>query len=575
MKRYFLFSVNLLLIIIVAFSLQAQKIQNLPKRQLSYSRLTSGLNVPNFEKGRSDFVMDDINNDGHVDILSIGDHGSPLFNTDQHGIMIWFNDGQGNFNLHMNGHFGYGGLAVGDVNNDGFKDFGMGMHHNYSSTNFGNQLIEVALGDGTGLQWTPWDQGLATNGETYGMFGTDLGDVNNDGLLDLVSISFGAGAGFHVYLNQGDGSWIPGFGILGNNSDMIIQFADLNNDGNLDFIAAHATGTAYFGDGNGNFVKNDTGLPYYGASVSRKGISVGDINNDGSFGLAFINNNGGVEVYEFNNVTNSWVSYSGNLPVSGSFQLTQLYDMNADGYTDVMAFGDRTFMLWFGDGNGNWTVGATFQTPETPGYAQAFRAGGDLNKNGFGDLVFLVREGSWMGYTNRLYVYAENSVPDELWIRPLYPKGNEKFFPGSTRFIQWASAVPGGLPSTVKIELSATGSNGPWVTIAEDIPNNGKYQWITPESGSENYYLKLTIASDNQSASMITPAPFTVFGAEIILGDANCDGIVNMLDAVTIVNYITGNDPQPFCFENADIDGNGTVNLFDLISAIGLIINKI
>ena len=70
---------------------------------------------------------------------------------------------------------------------------------------------------------------------------------------------------------------------------------------------------------------------------------------------------------------------------------------------------------------------------------------------------------------------------------------------------------------------------------------------------------------------MITAAPFTVFGAAIILGDANCDGIVNMLDAITIVNYITGNDPQPFCFENADIDGNGIVNLFDFISAIELI----
>lgn len=572
--KTFHFPLSVLMFIhIFSFSPQA-RCQSVSKDPLSFTRLISGLNVPSFEGGRSDFAMNDINNDGHVDILSIGDHGNPLIGSTQQGILIWFNDGQGNFNLQMNGNFGYGGIAVGDVNNDGFKDIGMGMHHNYSTTNFGDQLIEVALGDGTGLAWLPWDQGLATNGETWGMFGTDFGDVNNNGLLDLVSISFGSGAGLHVYMNQGNGTWVPSFGFLGNNSDMIIRFADLDNDGNLDFIAAHATGTAYFGDGNGNFLKNDNGLPVYGEFTPRYGISVGDVNNDGSFGFAYVNPGGGVEVYEFNPVNNAWVSYSGNLPSSGSSQLTQLHDMNADGFTDVMAFGNRTFRLWLGDGAGNWTTDATFQTPATPGYAQAFSAGADLNKNGFGDLVFLVREGSWINYQNKFYVYAEDSTPEELWIRPLYPKGNERFFPGSVRFIEWAAAVPGGVPSTVKIELSSTGQNGPWLTITDNLPNNGKYQWTTPTTGSENYFLKLTVYSANQSASMVTTAPFTVIGPAVIPGDSNCDGIVNLPDGITIVNYILGNNPQPFCFENADVDENGMINILDLIAAIEIILTR-
>lgn len=486
-------------------------------QMLSYTRLTSGFNVPTFEGGRSDFHFCDINDDGNVDIISIGDHGNPNIGSTQQGLLIWFNQGNGVFQNFMTGNFGYGGIVAGDVNNDGLKDIGFGMHHNYSTNNFGDQLIEVALGDGTGQNWTPWDIGLATNGETWGMFGTDFADVNNNGYLDLVSISMGSGAGMHVYLNQANGSWVPSFGFLGNNSDNLVQFCDINNDGFMDIIAAHALGTAYFGDGSGNFVKNDNGLPVMGEFSPRYGIAVGDVNNSGGSGFAYVTGDGGIKVFEWNDPNSIWTDYSGNLPTAGNFDLAQLYDMNADGFMDVMAYGGRTFQLWLGNGEGNWIADATFQTDYTPGYAKAFRVGGDLNKNGHGDIVILTQEGTWINYNNYLYVYAEDDLPESLWIRSLYPKGNENFYPGSVRFIQWASAIPNGISSSVKIEISIFGYNGPWWLVADNLPNNGKFQWTIPNYPSEECYLKLTVTTEFEEVSSVINTPFHIIGEPTLI----------------------------------------------------------
>jgi hypothetical protein len=57
-------------------------------------------------------------------------------------------------------------------------------------------------------------------------------------------------------------------------------------------------------------------------------------------------------------------------------------------------------------------------------------------------------------------------------------------------------------------------------------------------------------------------------------GDSNCDGIVNVLDAITTVNYVMGNNPQPFCFENADINQDGIVNVLDVIATVNLILGE-
>jgi hypothetical protein len=54
-------------------------------------------------------------------------------------------------------------------------------------------------------------------------------------------------------------------------------------------------------------------------------------------------------------------------------------------------------------------------------------------------------------------------------------------------------------------------------------------------------------------------------------GDANCDGQVDVLDIITIANFFVGQQPEPFCFENADVNNDGVVNVLDIIGVVEII----
>jgi len=535
---------------------------------LGYTQTLNGLTVPTFESGRSDFCLFDINQDGHPDILSIGDHGNPNIGATEEGIMVWLGNGNGGFTYHHYGDLGYGGITAGDLNNDGLMDIGYGMHHNYSSDDLGDQILEAALGDGTGLFWTAWDDGLATNGEDWGMFGTDFADFDNDGDLDIASNSFGSGAGIHVYLNQLNGTWIQSYGFLNGNSDMILRAADFNNDGNMDFLAGHQYGTAYMGDGSGNFTVVNNGLPPIG-NIAHDGISTGDVNHDGASDLAFVNSGQGLEVYAFDPVFQVWYELSGDLPATGDFQFTQLADMNSDGNCDIIGIGNGLCKVWLGDGTGNWTPDAQFTFP-SPGYVEAFRAGADFDHNGFADMVFLAEQGNWPSEINKLYCFLESSPADSLWISPAFPAGGEKLKPGSVRIVRWMSEIPAGTSSNVTLEISAFGPEGPWWLVAENLPNNGQYQWLVPETGSQDCYIRFTVNNGFSQASSVTASAFTISGepTEIISQDMNRDLIfpnpgydqIKVRDhtikkmtfynlkgsAVTVV--VNGNDPLDLSF---------------------------
>ncbi len=56
-----------------------------------------------------------------------------------------------------------------------------------------------------------------------------------------------------------------------------------------------------------------------------------------------------------------------------------------------------------------------------------------------------------------------------------------------------------------------------------------------------------------------------------IPGDANGDGVVNVLDVITVVNYIMELNPSPFIFKAADVTGDNIVNVLDLIGIVNII----
>ncbi len=486
---------------------------------LTYVLSDTGLEPPQWESGRSEITIADVNGDGHPDVLTLGDHGNPLIGTQEHGLMTWFGNGAGQWTYARWGEFGYGGVDVGDLNGDGLADVGYAMHHNYGGDDAGDQLIETSLGNGTGLSYTPWDDGLATHGETYGMFGVVFADVDVDGRLDIAVNSFGCCNGVVVYRNNGDGTWSFLFGTGSGNSTEDIAAGDVNNDGYPDLATAVQAGTVWLNDGTGRFTRADANLPS-GGNLGHEGVALGDVTGDGADDLAYVD--GGAPKVWTRLSSGQWQNVGSGLPSSGSFEAAQLADMDGDGDVDLVALGNGRMRVWLNAGGAStWTLDTQLTLP-SPGYYSSISRPVDVDHNGRPDVALVTESGG----RNHPHVARETSVASALGVTARTPRGGAVHLVGSVRSIEWLAAVPAAdAGATVDLELSVTGRDGEWMPVASGLPNNGHYQWTVPTfAPSDSCYIRYTVHGASSGVVVaISPVAFAIHGGPTAAQEAAHD----------------------------------------------------
>ncbi|MFH0860213.1 MAG: toxin TcdB middle/N-terminal domain-containing protein, partial [Candidatus Altiarchaeota archaeon] len=230
--------------------------------------------------------LDDVNNDGLVDILRRVDGGSDN--------MVWLNDGTSWDNATNATHWfipvdlgdtsGDYGTRIADVNGDGYPDIIFGSYVTPDTTKV------VYINNGTGWEedagWV-LPEVFSSNGKDQG---TRLADVNGDGLVDVLRR-----VSLHdkVYINNGtnweeDASWSnPEAFASSTGYDEGTRLADANGDGLVDVLRYYCregdcTNKVYINNGTGWVEDGSWSNPeWFNYYESDEGTRLADVNGDG------------------------------------------------------------------------------------------------------------------------------------------------------------------------------------------------------------------------------------------------------------------------------------------------------
>lgn len=264
-------------------------------------------------------------------------------------------------------------LAIGDINNDGRSEIVVG---------YGTSNIEVFI-------YT--DSGSLVSVATYSSINTAfvrIGDLNHDGLLDVVGIGSGSNTAA-VFLQNTYGTLdLPVTYAVTHGGSDDLEVGDINNDGLADIVVMSGQQYAYPNLGVLTQRPDGTFDPavYYdlGGSELTRGVAIGDVNGD-SLNDIIVTYDGNVAVFHQNKVgtLDPATKYPG---VPGPVDIA---DVNADGRQDIITLHDGWSMahIFLQNADGFIGAGELYNIPYATWYNPHGIAVGDINSDGSNDLI--------------------------------------------------------------------------------------------------------------------------------------------------------------------------------------------
>ena len=211
------------------------------------------------------------------------------------------------------------GIAVLDADGDGDTDIV------YSDTQ--GSMIGLLSNDGAGLFGPPTLFGTGTAGER----GVASGDMNNDGLLDLVVGGFDDG-NVHVWINDGDGTFTLTESRAAGGGVWMLGLGDVDGDGNEDVASVNASaGNAGIlkGDGTGQLGPVQTYVP----DPFPLATDLGDLDGDGD--LDWVTSSYSGDWFLFRNDGTGTFAFDQEFPATQAASCALLFDADNDGGLDL------------------------------------------------------------------------------------------------------------------------------------------------------------------------------------------------------------------------------------------------